>query len=493
MARTACWTDLSCGGRFRPRPQESLIFRAPGGDRALAEEIFGRDQELARLGALVDAIPAGPRGLVMDGVAGIGKSTLWRWAMQCASRQSRDVLSCRPGERESDLSYAGLSDLLVSTDEAMLASLPPPQQRALAAAMLRADETNQEIDPLAVAHAFLTILKQLARSKPVLIAIDDAQWLDPPTTRVISFAVRRLEAEPVGVLVILRSVENAREPFGLDRALTPGRVDHIRLESLTVGAIHRIIRARLGANFPRFVLHQLHQVSVGNPFYAVEIARFLQTRGVDFETGQPLPIPATLIGSVEARLASLPKRTQEVLLAVAASSLPTVAIVTAAAQHPTLVASDLAKAADAGIIEVADERVRFTHPLLAAAHYEAANESQRRGVHKRLAAVVTDVEERGSHLAHATTAPDSDIAHELERAAAIARARGAPEVAARLFEHSRRLTPSTEIENFWRRTNEAAMCHHLTGQSIPARLLWGEIVDKAPPWASSRVGTLALG
>ncbi len=250
-----------------------------GGKPGAAEEIFGRDEELGRLRSLIDAIRDGPRALVIEGAAGIGKSTLWEWAIEHASSASCQVVSCQLGERESGLSYAGLGDLLESIDEATLASLPPPQRRALAVALLREDVTEPAIDPRALAYAFLTTLKLLARSRPVLIAIDDAQWLDGPTSRVLSFAVRRLEDEPIGVLVMLRTDESATEPLGLARSLPHERLDSMHLEPLTVGAIHRIVQSRLRANLPRFVLLRLHQVSQGNPFFALEIARSIRTRG----------------------------------------------------------------------------------------------------------------------------------------------------------------------------------------------------------------------
>ncbi len=451
------------------------------GKQTVAEEIFGRDQELARLSTLIAAMPDLPRALVIEGAAGIGKTTLWRWAIDEASRMSRHVVSCRPGERESGLSYAALGDLLESTDEVVLGSLPPPQRRALAVAMLREDVADPAVDPRALAYAFLSTLKLLARSQPVLIAIDDAQWLDESTKRVLRFALRRLEAEPIAVLVMLRSMEDTADPLGLDRSLAPERVDHLRLEALTVGAIHHVVRSRLGTNSPRSVLIQIHQVSQGNPFFALEIARFLQSHGDDYVPGERLPIPHSLIGSVEARLASLPKRTQAVLLNVAALSHPTVELVTAAAEHPKLVEGDLSRACAAGIIEMDGERIRFTHPLLAAAHYGAATEMRRCAVHTRLATVVTDVEERAGHLAAAANGPDSEVADALERASASARARGAPEVAGALAEQARRLTPAAKIEDFWRRTGEAAMCHYLGGQSARARTLWEEIVASAPP------------
>jgi DNA-binding CsgD family transcriptional regulator len=450
------------------------------GKQTVAEEIFGRDQELALVSELLDAVPDVVRALVIEGVAGIGKSTLWRRAIEHASSASRHVLSSRPGERESELSYAALSDLLESIDEGTLASLPPPQRRALAVAMLREDVADPAVDPRAVAYAFLSSLKRLAKSQPVLIAIDDAQWLDEPTRRVLRFAMRRLEAERIAVLVMLRSANDSADPLGLDRSLAPARLDRLRLEPLTAGAIHHVVRSRLGANLPRSVLIQIHQVSQGNPFFAIEIARFLRSQGVTYEPGQRLPVPHRLIGSVEARLATLPDRTQSVLLTVAASPHPTVGLVTAVAEHPELVETDLSRAAAAGIVEMDGERIRFTHPLLAAAHYGAATDMQRRALHKRLATIVTDVEERAAHLAAGAPGPDSEVAGALERAGASARARGAPEVAATLAEQARRFTPAAEIEDLWRRTGEAAMCLYLSGESARARLLWEEIVAKAP-------------
>lgn len=447
----------------------------------MAEEIFGRDEELARVAALIDAIPDGFRALVLDGEAGIGKSTIWRWALARASNSSRRVLSCRPAERESELSYAAFGDLLDGVEESTLGSLPKPQRRAFARALLREDVTDSVIDPRALAYAFLTTLRLLAKTQPVLIAVDDAHWLDAPSARLLKFALRRLNAEPIGVLVMSRSGENAVEPLGLEHMLEPARLRQLQLGPLSVGAIHHIVHSQLGVTFPRSILVQLHQISQGNPFTALEISRFLQRRSLSHELSVRLPIPPTLIKSVEDRLACLSNGTQAVLLVVAALSQPRLSLVKAAVDRPDLVESQLQEAVGAGIIEITDQRIRFTHPLLAAAHYGAATEVQRRALHTRLATVVDDVEERASHLAQGLAEPGEEVALALDRAAASAQARGAPEVAARLAEHASRLTPPEQTGALWRRTSDAAMCHYLSGQSNRARLLWEEIVAKAPP------------
>ena len=447
----------------------------------VAEEIFGRDEELARVRAFIDATPHGFHALILDGDPGIGKSTIWKWALEGARSSSCRVLSCRPAERESELSYAALGDLLDSIEDATLESLPKPQQSAFARVLLREDVTDSVIDPRTVAYAFLTCLRLLSKTAPVLIAVDDAHWLDAPTARLLRFALRRLDAEPIGVLVMSRTGESSVEPLGLEKILERERLSHLRLGPLSVGAIHHIVRSRLGVTFPRSVLVQVHQMSEGNPFTALEISRFIQSRAANQELNLRLPVPATLVETIGARLACLPKATQGLLLVVAALSQPTLPLVTAAVDRPELVERDLQEAVRAGIIEITDQRIRFTHPLLAAAHYSAATEIERRALHTQLATVVEDVEERASHLAQGSAGPGADVALVLDRAAASAQARGAPEAAARLAEHARRLTPPELTEELWRRTSEAAMYHYLSGQSARARLLWEELVAKAPP------------
>jgi predicted ATPase len=260
-------------------------------------------------------------------------------------------------------------------------------------------------------------------------------------------------------------------PIGLDRALPPGTFKQIRLQPLSLGAIYHVLRSRLGAGFPRTIMVELYRATGGNPFFALEIARGLLASGFESAPAGRLPIPATLTESLQARLAAQPTRIRNLLLVIAALSHPTVNLVSAAAEHPDLLPRDLDRAAREGLIEVDGERIRFVHPLLAAVTYDSAPELRIRSVHRRLAEVISDVEERANHLAHAAPEPDAEVAAMLDLAAARARARGAVEVAASRLEDARALTPRLSREDAERRTSEAAMCHYLGGEVERAREL----------------------
>ncbi len=428
----------------------------------MGEEIFGRAEELALIAAFVDGAANWPRAVLLVGDAGIGKSVLWNWGTATAQQRGYRVLSCRPGERESSLSYAALGDILSEAGDEVIAELPEPQRRALEIALLREAATGPAVDPRAVAYAALAAIKLLCKVQPILIAVDDAHWMDRPTSRVLEFAARRLRSERVGLLMTARASETMGIPIGLDRALPSGTFKQIRLQPLSLGAIYHVLRSRLGAGFPRTIMVELYRATAGNPFFALEIARGLLASGFESAPAVRLPIPATLTESLQARLAAQPTRIRNLLLVIAALS------------HPTVAARD-------GLIEVDGERIRFGHPLLAAVTYNSAPELRRRSVHRRLAAVISDIEERANHLAHSAAEPDAEVAAMLDLAAARARARGAVEVAASRLEDARALTPPLSREDAQRRTNEAAMCHYLGGEVERARELWEEILSAAPP------------
>jgi AAA ATPase domain len=135
------------------------------------------------------------------------------------------VLEARPAQREAKLSYAGLADLIGTVFEEKRTALPPVQQRGLAAALLRGD-ADETADPRATATGLVGILSALAAEAPVAVAIDDLHWLDPASQQALAFAVRRLPAR-VGLLLTRRVEQEEPLPFGLERALTPERVDSV--------------------------------------------------------------------------------------------------------------------------------------------------------------------------------------------------------------------------------------------------------------------------
>jgi predicted ATPase len=403
------------------------------------EAVVGRDTELSAIERFLDALPAGPSGLVVEGEAGIGKTTLWVEAVRAAEARAQRVLRARPAESEAKLSYAALADLVGSAFDETRGALPAPQESALATALLRA-ETDEPADARTTATALVGVLTALAAERPSLIAVDDVQWLDPASARALEFAARRLPPQ-VGLLVTRRTEGGEEAPLGLGRALPEERLQRLVPRPLSLGALHHLIGNRLETVPSRPTLVRIAAASGGNPFFALEIARALTREGGDRGLGDPLPVPRDLQELVLARVRALPAAAQKATLVAAALSRPTVATVAGALEPDCDALSALAAAEEGGVLASERGRIRFTHPLLASAVYGAAPESRRRQLHRRLAEVVTDVEERARHLAASVTEPDEATAAELEDAARGAAQRGAHDAAAELFEAARRLTP----------------------------------------------------
>src|SRR5262249_25768713 len=166
--------------------------------------VVGRDREMAAVAAFLDAVRSGPVGLLLEGEAGIGKSTVWSAGVAGAARRSYTVLSCRPAESEATLSFAALGDLLHGVLDQALPQLPPPQRRALEVALLLADPVGSQPEQRAVCVAFLAVIRQLSAAGPVVLAIDDLQWLDIPSAAVVGVALRRLRRGGGGPLASVR-------------------------------------------------------------------------------------------------------------------------------------------------------------------------------------------------------------------------------------------------------------------------------------------------
>jgi len=441
--------------------------------------IVGREAELATLNSFLDEVSEGPVSLVFEGEAGMGKTTLLRAALDLARERSYRVLACRPAESEAKLSFAALGDLLAEVPEEALESLPEPQARALDVALLRAEPEGAAPDRRGVSVAVLGTIRALARTGPVIVAVDDAQWLDSPTAGALEFALRRLERDPVGILVAVRPRDAAGALFALDRLLPEDRLRRLAVEPLEVDALGHLLRARLGEGFLRPTLVRLHQMSGGNPFFALEIAR-AALRGERPATGQLLPVPQSLRELVRQRLAAMPTDAQEALLVTSALSNPTVALVEEAMGGGEAAARCVASALDAGVVEIEGGRVTFTHPLFGSVVYSEATSEQRRDLQRRLAEVAVDVEERARHLALAVEGADPDVAAVLDEAARRAHARGAPDAAAELSEMALRLTPEDRVEDRRARSLRAAARNFAAGNTARARALLEGAVELSP-------------
>ena len=432
-------------------------------------ELVGRDAELHALRDAIGAPAAG--GIVLEGDAGIGKTALWHAGIEQAEERGWRALLARPAEAESSLSHAALGDLLAPLADEFGGALPAPQRHALDVALLRASAGGGAVDARAVGAAALAVLQAASHEAPLLLAVDDVQWLDPASSAALRFALRRLDGEPV-VLHATRRLGHEAEP--LDVGVAEERLVRISVGPLDVDALQRILQAQLGEPVPRPAVARIADVSGGNPYYALELARAaLREAGTAGLTAE-LPLPEGIYAVLQDRLRSLPKVTRNALGSVAAMGHPTIAAVSTAVD-----AGALDAAFAAGVLREQRDRVHFEHPLLAEAAYRLLPPSRRRAVHARLAELASDAEQRACHLAAGSTQPDAVIAADIEAGALEAAARGAPAAAAELLESSARLEP--DLERAALRRISATREHVAAGDGRRAIALATALVDELPP------------
>jgi predicted ATPase len=232
--------------------------------------IVGREGEWRAIERLLDGTATGPRVLVMEGPPGIGKSSIWREALAGSEERGFRKLVSAPAETEQGLPYTGLHDLLGAIPDADIAALPEPQARALRAALYRSDPSEGTADAAAVAIAASRLLQRMAERGPLLLAVDDLQWLDASSAAVFRFCLRRLGSARVAVLICRRS--GSADTAGSEIALAD-IVEQLTVGPLSLGALHRIVEERLGVRLARPALVRLHESTEGNPYLALELVR----------------------------------------------------------------------------------------------------------------------------------------------------------------------------------------------------------------------------
>src|SRR4051794_25746323 len=430
----------------------------------MSAEVIGRTGERESLDRFLEALADGPAVLVLEGPPGIGKTALLRATVEAAQGGGAEVLSCAAGVSETRLAYAGLADLLRRVDPDLLDRLPDPQRDALDAALLRSG-TVAQVDRRAVATAVLSVIEALAEDGVVVIAIDDAHWLDGSTAHVIDFCARRFPGS-VGLLLSQRVGETSWVS-GLARFRPTEVFEILPVGPLAAGDLQRVLRARLPKALDRNTVARVNKASGGNPFYALELARGLPAGAPPSPT---LPLPATLDEVVSSHIARLEPGVEEVLLAIASLADPTVESLERALGAEAVDRLDAAE--EIGVVELRGSKVRFTHPLLAGGVYARATTSRRRDMHRRLSEAVPDVEERARHLAYAGMPGAIDA---LDEAARHVAARGAPDAAADLLELALGLGAGNDVRV------RAAEHHFDAGAPKRARALLEEAVAMLPP------------
>jgi hypothetical protein len=320
------------------------------------------------------------------------------------------------------------------------------------------------------------VLRLLAEATPVVLAVDDVHWVDRASARVLSFALRRLGREPVGVLVTERRHDPIEDPLPLGDTLAELGASRIDLSPLGMDSLDHLLRLRTATPLPRPTLARLHEASGGNPMYALEFARALS----DSMPVDALPMPRSLRALVRDRIALLPIGLRPLLEVVAVLGHPTHDLLQRVSGGPVDVSLEGAVAAGALVVD--DGCVRFSHPLLASAVSADTSPIRRRALHRAAADVIADEEESARHLALAAAGPDDEVASALDRAAARAHGRGAPDAAAELAEWAQRLTRPEQRPDRDRRVIQAAGYLVEAGDEAGARrlldpLLRGDIPD----------------
>jgi DNA-binding CsgD family transcriptional regulator len=435
----------------------------------MADEVIGRSSELLALAAFVEAVPRCGQALLLEGDAGIGKTILWQEGLRLAREHGCRVLRYRSSPSETRLAFAAIGDLFTHVMDEELPLLIPLQRRALEAALLLREVEASPPDAALLGRALLAVVRSLARESPLLVAIDDAQWVDESSAQLLRFVLRRLDDEPVGVLATVRG-RAVPAPLEVDRAFAGFR--RMPVEPLSVAAVHRLLWGRLALTLPRPTLIRVHATSGGNPFFALELGRAIASGSIRID-GDDAPLPESLHALVADRLRELPLRARETLVAVAALSSPSIALLEPLG---TRTVDDVEVAGERGVVELDGDRIRFTHPLLAPACYTAMPVHERRRLHRRLADLNVDPEERARHLALAANAADESIAAVLDEAVAHARRRGAVQAAAELAERAVALTPPAKVERLGRRRLAAAGLWYDAGDTKRARTLLEEMV-----------------
>ena len=434
-------------------------------------DVVGREREIAEANGFLAEAAERSCGLLFAGEPGIGKTTIWSTVVEEAVGRGFGVLVARPSEAEAELAFSVLTDLFAAVETATLTELPGVQRAALEQA-LRRGETGSPADPVAVALAVLGVLRLLSAPAPVVVAVDDLQWVDAPSLRALTYAFRRLEDARVGLVATVR--------LGFDLELTRlaerdgSSLDKVEIGGLGKRQLVRIVFERTGRTLSPPQVQTLARLSGGSPYYALEIAA----------TGDLEHVPATLAAALRSRLAKL----------------------SAAARITGLTAATLGRI-DPGVVDVHGAELRelraarivdepapgslwFTHPLLASTLLDMHTSEERRLVHVSLAAVLEDPDERALHLGRGTDERSEAVAEELESASARLDARGAPEMAAALAERAAVLTPESDHAARTRRLLRAADLYQAAGEGQEHVFpLLGELAESLPsgPGPGSRV------
>lgn len=397
--------------------------------------LLGRSRELFTIDQALAAARLGKSArLVIHGEPGIGKTAMLQYATEHS--ESMRVLSARGVEFEADVPFAGLHELL----QPALGSLD--RLPAFHASALRSSlglGKRIEADRLIIGAAVLGLLSAYADEAPVLLTIDDAQWLDRASAEAIGFAARRLVADPVAVLIAVRA--------GEDSPLVSAGLPELRLSGLDHESATELLERAGAGHMSADAVSKLVHATGGNPLALLELGP--EAQRVSTAPHDGLPVATSVERAYLRRAVGLSEGARRVLLLIAASGTPDLDLVrrAAAAFGLDTAAVDEAEGAEALIDQRAD-RIGFVHPLARASIYHAASPADRRAAHRALAGAMTgaeDADRRAWHLAAAAAGRDVEAADALEATARRSRESSGYAAAAAAWAESARLTEAKDV------------------------------------------------
>jgi DNA-binding CsgD family transcriptional regulator len=421
--------------------------------------LVGRQAECDFIARLVEEARQGTSGvLVIRGEPGIGKSALLAHAVELS--KGMRLLRARGVESEAAIPFSGLLELLRRAVDA-IDRIPISQAESLRGALGLAPAVRS--DRFMIGAATLSVLAAVAEETPLLVAVDDAHWLDEESSAALSFAVRRLEFDSVATVVTVR--EGEAETF--EAAGFP----QLTVRALDRQACGELVAARLGHPIPDAATERLYRLTGGNALALVELAHLADTPSAANRIALAERAETTLERVFARRIEQLSQMARRALLVAAVDEPGEMGVVGSAARSLGLDPSALEDAEAAGLVALSEGHVVFRHPLLRSAVYRTAPASERRAAHGAVANSLGGAQalRRAWHLAAATVEPDEAVATALEHAAEAAKRRGGHAAASSALERAAALTPSNQRRS--RRLLAAAETAWLAGHSEAARAL----------------------
>lgn len=450
-----------------------------------------RDEHALLRTTLAEALD-GPVVALLEGEAGIGKTTLWRDGLVAARLHGIRVLAAIAPQPGSAVAYGVLRDLLASVSDRELEPLPEPQRRALEVVLVRRDADGHPASWEVVAAGLHTLLAELAARRSVVVAVDDLGWADDDTARVLAHALQRRGGRAISLLATDRTGPG-EQPATWARSLEPGPVRRQVLARMDTWDLATILHARVDDGRPLSALERVAARADGHPLLAMELVRTPATIVDDDPTLSDSATGARVRDLVGRRLAGLDAATRSVLETLALAATGELATLRDALGDATDLPAAVVAAQDAGLAVLDGDRLRFAHPLYRQAVVARIDGATRRRLHRRLAEAVEDPVERAHHLARSTVLPSDRVADELADAARLALDRGAPTDAAALARRAYALTDAELVDTRVGRGLLAAGA--LTGISefAAAEGLLDELADlPASPSVKARVALAHL-